>query len=130
VLVTSEEFKELRMESQKSKDVSEEKKKENVAKKVAREAEKAVAVADKQVKLDKYVVGVAAWEARCVKLLSKGAKKGKLPKKPPHPMCSRWKARVSIACTVSEEDIEDFRGDLSSIKTDTEGEESDGEDDE
>jgi hypothetical protein len=130
VLVTSEEFKELRMESQKAKDATEEKKKENAAKKVAREAEKAAAVADKQVKLDKYVVDVAAWEARCAKLLSKGAKKGKLPKKPPHPTCSRQKARVSIAPTVSEEDIEDFRGDLSGIKTDTEGEESDGEDDE
>jgi hypothetical protein len=121
VLVTSEEFKELRMESQKAKDATEEKKKENVAKKVARDAEKAAAVADKQVKLDKYVVDVAAWETRCAKLLSKGAKKGKLPKKPPCSMCS-------IAPTVSEEDMEDFRGDLSSIKMDTEGEESDGED--
>jgi hypothetical protein len=128
VLVMSEEFKELRMESQKAKDATEEKKNENAAKKVARDAEKAAAVADKQVKLDKYVVDVAAWEARCAKLLSKGAKKGKLPKKPPHPTHCRQKARASIAPTVSEEDIEDFRGDLSSIKMDTEGEESDGED--
>jgi hypothetical protein len=81
VLVTSEEFKELRMESQKAKDVTEEKKNENAAKKVARDAEKAAAVADKQAKLDKYVVDVAAWEARCAKLSSKGTKKGKLPKK-------------------------------------------------
>ena len=57
-------------------------------------------------------------------------KKGKLPKKPPHPMCSRRKAKVSIAPTVSEEDTEDFRGDISGIKTDTEGEGLDGEDDE
>ena len=130
VLVTSEEFRERRMESQKVKDVTEEKKKENAAKKVAKEAEKAAAVADKQAKLDKYAVDVAAWEARCAKLLSKGAKKGKLPKKPPHPTRSRRKARVSIAPTVSEEDIEDFRGDISGIKMDTEAEESDGEDDE
>jgi len=87
-----------------------------------------VTVADKQAKLDKYMVDVAAWEARCAMLLSEGAKKGKLLKKPPHPTCSRQKARVSIVPTVSEEDIEDFRGDLSGIKTDTEGEESDEED--
>ncbi len=129
VLVTSEEFKEQRVESQKAKDATKEKKKETVAKKVAKEAEKAAAVADKQAKLDKYVVGVADWEARCVELLSKGAKKGKLPKTPPHPTHSRQKARVSIAPTVLE-DIEDFRGDLSGIKMDTEGEVSDGEDDE
>ena len=130
VLVTSEEFKERRMESQRAKDVTKEKKKENAAKKVAKEAEKAAAVADKQAKLDKYAVDVAAWEARCAQLLSKGAKKGKLPKKPPHPTRSRQKTRVSIAPTVSEEDIEDFRGDFSGMEMDTEGEESDGEDDE
>ena len=130
VLVTSEEFKERRMESQKSKDASKEKKKENAAKKVVKEAAKAAAVAEKQAKLDKYVVDVAAWEARCAMLLSKGTKKGKLPKKPPHPMHGRRKARVSIAPTVSEEDTEDFRGDISGIKTDSEGEGSDGEDEE
>ena len=127
-LVTSEEFKERRMESQKAKDASEEKKKENAAKRVEKEAVKAAAVAEKQAKLDKYVVDVAAWEARCAMLLSKGMKKGKLPKKPPHPMRGRRKARVSIAPTVSEEDTEDFRGDISGIKTDSEGEGSDGED--
>ncbi len=130
VLVTSEEFKERRSESQRAKDATEEKKKENAAKRVAKEAEKAAAVADKQAKLDNYAVDVAAWEARCAKLLSKGTKKGKLPKKPPHPTRSRRKARVSIAPTALEEDIEDFIGDRSGIKTDTEGEESDGEDDE
>jgi len=130
VLVTSEEFKERRVESQKTKNATEEKKKENAAKKVAKEAEKAVTVADKQAKLDRYVVDVTAWEARCAKLLSKGMKKGKLPKKPPHPTCSRQKARVSIAPTVSEEDIEDPRGDLNGIEMDTEDEELDGEDDE
>ena len=129
VLVTSQEFKELRMESQKAKHATNEKKKETAAKKVAKEAEKAAAAADKQAKLDRYVVDVAAWEARCAMLLSKGAKKGKLPKKPPHPTRSRRKARVSIAPTVSEEDIEDLRGDFSGIEMDTEGEESDGEDD-
>ena len=130
VLVTSEEFKERRAESQRAKDVTEEKKKETVAKKVAKEAAKAAAAADRQTKLDKYMVDVAAWEARCANLLSKGAKKGKLPRKPPHPTRGRRKARVSIASTVSEEGIEDFRGDLSGIQTDTEGEESDGEHDE
>src|SRR5258706_508784 len=130
VLVTSEEFKERRSESQRAKDATEEKKKENAAKRVAKEAEKAAAVADKQAKLDNYAVDVAAWEARCAKLLSKGTKKGKLPKKPPHPTRSRRKARVSIAPTALEEDIEDFIGDRTGIKTDTEGEESDGEDDE
>ena len=89
VLVTSEEFKKRRMESQKAKDATEEKKKENAAKKVAKEAEKAAAVADKQAKLDKYMVDVAAWEVRCAGLLSKGTRKGKLPKKPPHPMRGR-----------------------------------------
>ena len=77
------------MESQKAKGATEEKKNENAAKKVAKEAEKAAAVAEKQVKLDKYVVDVAAWEARCARLISKGTKKGKLPKKPPHPMHRR-----------------------------------------
>ena len=49
------------MESQRAKDVTKEKKKENMAKKVAKEAEKAAAVADRQAKLDKYAVDVAAW---------------------------------------------------------------------
>lgn len=76
-------------ESQKAKDATEEKKKENVAKGVAEEAEKVTAVADKQVKMDNCVVDVAAWEVRCVKFLSKGTKNSKLHKKPPHLTCSR-----------------------------------------